>query len=323
MHVRILGGGIAGSAAAIAARALDAPVEIFEKAKFPRHKVCGEFVSGQAVALLEKLKLKDEFTEQQPVRLNRVLIHFKKRSKTVALAETGYGLSRYCLDNLLFSRAVAAGAAHVPLGLDRPNIIASGRVAMDTSLNRLFSFKAHFAGPASDALELFFFSRCYVEVTPIEGGFTNICGVAPEHMLHRYGFDFDTLLDRSPALRERIRPMKRQMNWMKAGPIVFESKFGVNQTADTYYVGDALAFTDPFTGAGIAAALESGRLAGECCARGVSSAYYMKKCRAMFERPFLNARRIRGLLDNGRAERFALVLPAGLLFSMTRPRIPV
>ncbi len=322
MVVRILGGGIAGSAAAIAARALDVPVEIIEKTKFPRHKVCGEFLSHQALCVLDKLKLKDAFLEQAPSRLNRIILHFKKRSRTVALREPGFGLSRYVLDGLLFSRALEAGAQHVSLGGQRPNIIASGRVQVDTSLNRMFAFKAHFDGPAGDAQEMFFFSRCYVSVTPIEKGFTNICGLAPEHMLHRYGFDFDTLLDRSPALRARIRPLKRQMNWMKAGPIVFESKFGINQTAETYYAGDALAFTDPFTGSGIATALESGRIAGEHCARGVSTLDYMQKCRAMFEKPFKNALHIRRMLDNGHAERIALLLPAGLVFSLTRPRIP-
>jgi hypothetical protein len=320
--VRILGGGIAGSAAALAARALDRPVELIEKAKYPRHKVCGEFLSSQAVGVLDKLKLKGAFLEQAPACLNRVILHFKKRSRTIILKEPGYGLSRYVLDDLLFSHALVAGAQHAPLGGERPNIIASGRVQMDSSLNRLFAFKAHFEGAAGDAEELFFFSRCFVSVTPIEKGFTNICGLAPEHMLHRYGFDFDTLLDRSPALRARIRPLKRQMNWMRAGPIVYESKFGINQTAGTFYAGDALAFTDPYTGSGIAAALESGRLAGECCARGVSTLDYMKQCRKMFEKPFQNARRIRSMIDHGRAEQLALVLPAGLVFSMTRPRIP-
>ena len=323
MQVRILGGGIAGSAAAIAARALDSPVEIIEKAKFPRHKVCGEYISSQAVSILDKLNLKEAFLELTPARLTRVKLHFKKRSRTVELSEPGYGLSRFLFDHLLFSRALEAGARHVPLGDDRPTIIASGRVPVDTSLNRLFAFKAHFQGSTSDALEMFFFSRCYIQLTPIENGFTNICGLAPEHMLHRYGFDFDTLLDRSPALRGRIRALKRQMNWMKAGPIVFENKFGVNQTVETYYAGDALAFTDPFSGSGIAAALETGRLAGECCARGVSTGEYMKKCRAMLERPFQNARRIRRILDNGRAERLALLLPASLVLLMTKPRIVI
>ena len=320
--VIVAGGGPGGSvfAARLAQRGVS--VLLLEKAKFPRHKVCGEFLSHQAVSVLDKLKLKEAFLEQAPSRLNRIVVHFKKRSRTVALSEPGYGLSRFVLDHLLFSRALDAGAQRVQLGIERPNIVASGRAQLDSSLNRMFAFKAHFDGPAGDAEELFFFSRCYVSVTPIEKGFTNICGLAPEHMLHRYGFDFDTLLDRSPALRARIRPLKRRMNWMKAGPIVFESKFGINQTADTYYAGAALAFTAPFTGSGIASALESGRLAGEFCARGAGTLDYMKRCRAMFEKPFQNARRIRAMLDNGRAERFALLLPAGLMFSLTRPRIP-
>ncbi len=321
MTVRILGGGVAGSAAAISARMRNADVELIEKVHYPRHKVCGEFVSPQAVMLLGKLGVTDAFLGAAPSRLDSIRVHFKKRSRKVKLDEPGYGLSRYVLDDLLFSRALEAGAQHVPLGRERPNIIASGRLPVDTSLNRQFAFKAHFEGPPGDAVEMFFFSRCFVEVTPIEKGFTNICGLAHEHMLHRYGFDFDTFLDRSPALRARIRPLKRQMNWVKAGPIVIDNKFGINETADSFYVGDALAFADPFTGSGLAAALESGRLAGELCARGASSAEYMKQCRAIFLKPFQNAQRIRALLDSGRAELLSMALPASLMFSMTRPRI--
>jgi flavin-dependent dehydrogenase len=43
--VHVVGGGPAGVMAALAAMREGAPVRISEKSAFPRHKVCGEFLS--------------------------------------------------------------------------------------------------------------------------------------------------------------------------------------------------------------------------------------------------------------------------------------
>jgi hypothetical protein len=43
----------------------------------------------------------------------------------------------------------------------------------------------------------------YVGVSGIEDGLTNVCGIAPESLLRRYGFDFDEIVLRSPGLAER------------------------------------------------------------------------------------------------------------------------
>ncbi len=51
----IIGGGPAGCSAAIMAARRGARVVLLERTRFPRHKVCGEFVSGESLGLLEKL----------------------------------------------------------------------------------------------------------------------------------------------------------------------------------------------------------------------------------------------------------------------------
>ena len=48
----IIGGGPAGSAAAITAARCGAKVLLLERGHFPRHKVCGEFVSAESRVLL-------------------------------------------------------------------------------------------------------------------------------------------------------------------------------------------------------------------------------------------------------------------------------
>src|SRR5437016_13078771 len=53
--VAVIGAGPAGCAAAIAAARAGASVRLFERGPYPRHKVCGEFVSPEALALLREL----------------------------------------------------------------------------------------------------------------------------------------------------------------------------------------------------------------------------------------------------------------------------
>src|SRR5437899_12568811 len=51
----VAGGGPAGSAAAITAVRKGARVLLLERGRLPRHKVCGEFVSAEALELLGSL----------------------------------------------------------------------------------------------------------------------------------------------------------------------------------------------------------------------------------------------------------------------------
>ncbi len=67
----------------------------------------------------------------------------------------------------------------------------------------MFGFKAHFEGPVNDAVELFFFRGCYVGVSAIENGITNICGIAPEETLRACEFHMDDFLASWPPLANR------------------------------------------------------------------------------------------------------------------------
>ncbi|MGH9566287.1 MAG: FAD-dependent oxidoreductase, partial [Candidatus Angelobacter sp.] len=55
----VVGGGPAGCACAITAARSGARVLLLEKETFPRHKVCGEFVSPESVRLLAALLGRD------------------------------------------------------------------------------------------------------------------------------------------------------------------------------------------------------------------------------------------------------------------------
>jgi flavin-dependent dehydrogenase len=324
--INILGGGPAGSAAALAALREGAQVRVVEKSKLPRHKVCGEFFSPEIGPELQKLGVWDAFLEAGPARVNRTALHFGRRTKSSKLPETAFGLSRYAFDHLLLEHARATGADIVTAGEGPLQIVATGRNAKAgcTSIkplrrgNRLFGFKAHFEGPTDDAVDLFFFDRCYVGVTAIEGGKTNVCGLAPESFLSTFGFEYDSIPLHCRALADRLKPLRRVMPWISTGPLQYGQAF--EQAGSVYPAGDALSFVDPFTGSGLLAAVRSGSMAGRAAAQDQPVDQYLRECRASLRQPFQVAGVLRKALEGGWAEKLAPLAPARLLFALTRPR---
>ena len=317
--LRIVGAGPAGSAAALAALDEGRSVELREKSRFPRHKVCGEFLSPEVAGVLDRLGVAREFAAAHPSRIDRLVLQFGTRTRTCKLPETAFGLSRYALDHLLLEAARARGAVLVrEFSDERPDVIATGRPGLAPKGKRLFGFKAHFRGPVGDAVELHFFSGVYVGINTVEDGITNVCGLAPEPFLRARGFDFDTVLAASEPLAERVRPLARSMDWLAVGPVSFGG--GFRSSDGPYRAGDALGFVDPFTGTGILNALLTGRLAGIAAARGIASAEYERDCRKALARPVGVAALFRKALQSGWMDFLAPLLPAELLFRLTRPR---
>ena len=87
MEINILGGGPAGSAAAIAALTAAVPARIFERSSRRRHKVCGEFITPEACGVLQELGVWDEFLHLRPARIRRCNLHFGGTTKTWELPE--------------------------------------------------------------------------------------------------------------------------------------------------------------------------------------------------------------------------------------------
>ncbi len=318
--ITIIGGGPAGSAAALSARSQGAAVRLFEKSTFPRHKVCGEFISPGAREVLEDLGVWNAFEECGPPRISRVALAFGARHKQWRLSEPGFGMSRFQFDNLLLNQARERGA-EVIHGHGEPagaTIVAHGRRESARGA-RLFGFKAHFEGPADDAVSLYFFKSCYVGVSSVEGGRTNVCGLAPESVLRPNSFEIDPILVRNEPLFARIRPLSRVLDWMITGPLVFGQRFD-SGAAGEYPVGDALGFIDPFTGSGMLGALITGQMAGRAAARGVSPEEYLGECRTALRGAYRAAAVFRAALRTGVADWLGPLIPGPVLLNLTRPK---
>lgn len=320
-RVRVIGAGPAGTAAAIAAVQAGAAVDLFEKSRFPRHKVCGEFLSPEATELLDGFGV--DWAAAGPARLRRLMLCFGTRESVGPLPETAFGLSRYALDAMLLNRAIRLGATlhrepGVPLG---PTVIATGRHSSAPKGERLFGFKAHFCGPSTDVMALYFQpGGAYVGVNAIEGGMTNVCGVAPEQVLAKSGFEVDAYLNGIEPVRRRLAGMTRRWNWIRVGPLVFENQFSNGTKFAEYYAGDSLSFVDPFTGSGIYSALLTGKMAGCAAAAGESIPHYGNRCKDLLRAPVTVSRVLRISINAGIADWAERFIPHPWLFRLTRPR---
>jgi len=330
--VEVHGAGLAGSSAAIAARLCGAEVDLYDPSPFPRQKVCGEFLSPEVLPVLEALGLGQQFLDLKPVRYSQLHLQFGTHSQVSALSEPAFGLSRFALDHLLVRHAQALGAtlhrqrAPQPASQGqgtRPTVSALGRHGAaprpgDPRGQRYFGFKAHFQGDPPAPLTLYFDRSTYVGVNQVEGGFTNVCGIAPESELAQVRFRIDDFLATLPGLPALLEPLRRSMNWITTGPVLYRQDFNLYYNR-RYLAGDALSFLDPFTGSGQLCALLTGAIAGFCAAHHTPVDAYLRLCQGALRRPFLAASAIRAILRTPFAATAAGFVPVSWLMWATRP----
>lgn len=107
--VIIVGGGLAGLTSALHLSKEGYSVLVCEKQSYPHHKVCGEYVSNEVMPYFEKLGV--SLVEANAVSIDTLQLTTQKgKSITTKLPLGGMGISRFCLDNLLYKKAHASGA---------------------------------------------------------------------------------------------------------------------------------------------------------------------------------------------------------------------
>jgi flavin-dependent dehydrogenase len=113
----IIGGGPGGAVAALSLARAGWSVAVIEKSRFPRQKVCGEFLSATNLPLLRRLGVAETFSELAGPEVSRVALFagetslFSTMPHPQSAEGQGRALGRDQLDTLLLERASAAGAA--------------------------------------------------------------------------------------------------------------------------------------------------------------------------------------------------------------------
>lgn len=111
----IIGGGPAGATSALALARLGWSVAIVEKAAYPRHKVCGEFMSATTLAVIDRLGIGDAWRAQAGPQIRRLALFagedvVEARVPATKSASFGRALGRDVLDEMVLASAEAAGA---------------------------------------------------------------------------------------------------------------------------------------------------------------------------------------------------------------------
>lgn len=134
VEVIVVGGGPAGSAVAIHLATAGHRVVVLDKARFPRHKACSDYINPSAAPLLEQLGVLNDIMRAGADRMEAMVVHAPNGERFTAnyhQAEAGraaLGISRYRLDHILLEAARAAGAEVIERAHVRNVIQDGGRV---------------------------------------------------------------------------------------------------------------------------------------------------------------------------------------------------
>lgn len=183
-RVEIVGGGLAGLSLGIALRRREVPVTIREAGQYPRHRVCGEFITSLDRATKQTLGLDEPLRAAREA--HRVAWHETGQScLRHELPEPALCLSRHRLDAELAGTFVSLGGElrSGDRGETTPRegrILACGRRASPDS--PWMGLKQHFRGLDLDEdLELHPGKNAYVGLTRVEEDKVNVCGLFSRH----------------------------------------------------------------------------------------------------------------------------------------------
>ncbi len=198
-----------------------AAVTVLERERGPAHKVCGEFLSGEALGDLAALGIDVAALGAAPITAMR-LVH-RGRVAAARLPFAAAGLSRLVLDEALLQRAAALGAEvqrGVRVRSAEPGAVQTdaGTLAAATLLlatgkhdlrgasgtraepEALIGFKLHLRlsaeqqAPLAGHVEVVLFDGGYAGLQLVEGGVANLCLLVDRARYDAVGQDWPSLL---------------------------------------------------------------------------------------------------------------------------------
>jgi len=272
-NITIVGGGLAGLTLGIGLRQRSVPVTVWEAGHYPRHRVCGEFISGKGQGTLARLGLRQQLSEAGAIPA-RTTAFFSSRTASIIreLSEPAIALSRHALDALLAAQFRRLGGELREnerwrgSDLSEGTVRASGRRVQPVVGGwRWFGLKVHARNvPLVADLERHLAPSGYLGISRLKGGEVNICGL--------FRRPATTTTDGPLRWQELLRGAAGSHRHQRVADAVFDeesfcSVAGLSlepqraSESGECCVGDTITMIPPVTGNGMSMAFESAEIA--------------------------------------------------------------
>lgn len=269
--VTIVGGGLAGLTLGVGLRRLGVPATIVEAGHYPRHRVCGEFISGRGRAVLAELELESElFKAGAREAHNAAFFSPHVDGSLQTLPQPALCVSRFILDRLIageFRRVGGVLHERRPWqeGFGQGIVRGTGRRAKPVVRGwRWIGLKVHARRVSMTAdLELHLRPGGYVGICRLNDEEANICGLfrarSPEPDLARTWRRW-LLGPKGSALRARLGESEfLEDSFCSIAGLMIEPQSAADHPECC--IGDALTMIAPLTGNGMSMAFESAAIA--------------------------------------------------------------
>jgi flavin-dependent dehydrogenase len=297
--ILICGGGLAGASAAITLARAGKAVTLIERESQSTHKVCGEFLSREALDSLTALGL-DVFA-LGAVPIQNVRIAGRRHCTASPLPFAAASLTRCVLDEALLAQAQQAGAnilrgqridtltptathwqARLTDGLTlaAPTaFLATGKHDLHTQQrpqgkqNDLVAFKMYWRlahdqqQELAGHVELLLYRNGYAGLQPVESGAANLCCLIERSALRKLGGRWPDLLNHMQTTNPHLQRRLTGATPLLTRPLAISAiPYGYTATEtqpNLWRLGDQAAVIPSFTGDGMSIALHTGRRAAE------------------------------------------------------------
>jgi menaquinone-9 beta-reductase len=293
--VIIIGGGLAGLTSAIHLSKFGLKVIIIEKNEFPKHKVCGEYISNEILPYYDWLDI--VISDLKPSKISKM--EFSTSSGEVISSDLplgGFGVSRFELDYYLSKKAIQNGCQIITdtvTDIDfineefcvstYDNVEFQSRIVLgafgkrsniDTKLDRSFiqkkspwlAVKAHYSGDfPNNLVGLHNFKGGYCGVSKIESNKINICYIVDYETFKKYKNleEFQSkVVVKNPHLKAVFDTSILLFDKpLSISQISFEKKAAVEN--HILMIGDTAGLIHPLCGNGMAMAVHSAKIASD------------------------------------------------------------
>jgi menaquinone-9 beta-reductase len=301
-----------------------------DKSRFPRAKLCGEFLGPDALAALQRLNLLERVQEEAFGPVEHTFF-FNRKGQRIKIQHAwisrkypyGLAIPREILDHILITQARNSGiqvleghrilspiqvdhdkfkinteakfenGQHQPESWITPCFIdatgRSGKLALQATSNqsdknsrqkqKWIGIQCHVnlpEQPLGGALSMFLFDGGYGGIQPIAANQANICMMVEASLGKNMHANFQEFIvntmGRNPAAQEILQHAQLDGTFCTTADINL-ANHRKNPTKHSTHrnlirIGDASVTIDPFTGSGMAHALETGWLAAEILHQG-------------------------------------------------------